>query len=119
MKRANGRRSQAGRVMIAGSLNRLRRKGCTASSESGPPRLNRMMEIFKEASLPRLRGRWPRNRGRRGCDAPTPVPSPSVADYRDTSPEDGGGKEAAASSRRRLPVAHDLDQLRDVVWRGL
>ena len=31
---------------IAGSPNRLRRKGCTASSESGPPRLNRMMAIF-------------------------------------------------------------------------
>src|SRR6186713_2512506 len=46
MKRASGRRSQAGRLMIAGSLNRLRRNGCTASSESGPPRLNRMMAIF-------------------------------------------------------------------------
>ena len=35
-----------GSEMIAGSLNRLRRNGCTASGESGPPRLNRTMAIF-------------------------------------------------------------------------
>src|SRR5690349_14984319 len=74
MKRASGRRSQAGRVMIAGSLNRLRRKGCTASSESGPPRLNRTMAIFISND---------------------------------------------ERSRRRLPVAHRLDQLGDVLGRGL
>src|SRR5258708_24851981 len=46
MKRASGFRRTEGRLTIAGSLNRLRRKGCTASSESGPPRLNRTMAIF-------------------------------------------------------------------------
>src|SRR5438552_4770930 len=38
MSRASGSRSGAGRRMIAGSLNRLTRKGRTASGESGPPR---------------------------------------------------------------------------------
>src|SRR5437016_11173914 len=38
MSSASGSRSIAGRRMIAGSLNRLTRKGRTASGESGPPR---------------------------------------------------------------------------------
>src|SRR5215472_8400293 len=38
IKRASGSRSKPGRPMIAGSLNRLARKGPTASIESGPPR---------------------------------------------------------------------------------
>src|SRR5713226_692332 len=45
-KLANGPRSTDGRRRIAGSPNRLRRNGCTDSSESGPPRLNRMMATF-------------------------------------------------------------------------
>src|SRR5262245_10321221 len=32
--------------MIAGSLNRLKRKGSTASSDAGPPRLNRTTAIL-------------------------------------------------------------------------
>src|SRR3954471_22489176 len=69
MKLASGSRSHAGRVMIAGSLNRLRRNGCTASSESGPPRLNRTIAIFIDL--------------------------------------------------RRLPAAHGLDQLGDMLGWGL
>src|SRR5215472_10764930 len=38
MSRASGRRTRAGRSMMAGSLNRLVRNGGTASGESGPPR---------------------------------------------------------------------------------
>src|SRR5438477_2259136 len=38
MRRASGRRKSAGWRRMAGSLNRLNRKGCTASSRSGPPR---------------------------------------------------------------------------------
>src|SRR5487761_1548444 len=38
MSHATGTRSGAGSRMIAGSLNRLNRKGATAASESGPPR---------------------------------------------------------------------------------
>src|SRR5688572_3870266 len=38
-------RSKAGTRMIAGSLNRLNRNGRTASSESGPPRLNRTIAV--------------------------------------------------------------------------
>src|SRR6516164_58908 len=37
-KRANGSRRKPGRPIIAGSLNRLTRKGRTACNESGPPR---------------------------------------------------------------------------------
>src|SRR5689334_10150353 len=36
--RASGKRKNAGRRRMAGSLNRLKRKGCTASSRSGPPK---------------------------------------------------------------------------------
>ena len=35
-----------------GIANRSRRKGCTASSDSGPPRLNRMMAIFTRSRSP-------------------------------------------------------------------
>ena len=45
-KPASGPRMNDGTRRIAGSPNRLRRKGWTASSESGPPRLNRMIAIF-------------------------------------------------------------------------
>src|SRR5437763_14087291 len=38
MMRASGSRTGAGNRKIAGSLNRLNRKGCTASNRSGPPR---------------------------------------------------------------------------------
>src|SRR5687767_3749445 len=38
-------RSKADTRMIAGSLNRLNRNGRTASSESGPPRLNRTIAV--------------------------------------------------------------------------
>src|SRR6266478_783668 len=38
MTYASGKRAKAGRRRMAGSLNRLKRKGCTASSRSGPPR---------------------------------------------------------------------------------
>src|SRR6185437_10818195 len=38
---ASGRRTIPGRRITAGSLNRLNRNGSTASSRSGPPRLNR------------------------------------------------------------------------------
>src|SRR5579864_5811642 len=40
MTQASKLRKGCGRPIIAGSLNRLRRKGCTASGRSGPPRLN-------------------------------------------------------------------------------
>src|ERR1041385_1385360 len=40
MSFASGRRMSAGSRRIAGSLNRLKRKGSTASCPSGPPRLN-------------------------------------------------------------------------------
>src|ERR1700730_3759626 len=72
-KLANGLRISAGRRRIAGSPNRLRRNGCTDSSESGPPRLNRMMATFTRPS----------------------------------------------SRRRGFPVAHDLDELRDILRRRL
>src|SRR3984893_8718974 len=38
MMRASGNRTSAGNRRMAGSLNRLNRKGCTASNRSGPPR---------------------------------------------------------------------------------
>ena len=46
MNRASGMRTIAGREMIAGSENRLRRNGSTASGLSGPPRLNRTIPNF-------------------------------------------------------------------------
>ena len=45
-----------------------------------------------EPPLPRLRGRCRRNRRRRGTATEMVRHAPSVADYRDTSPEDGGGE---------------------------
>src|SRR3954470_18050916 len=87
MKLASGNRSQAGRVMIAGSLNRLRRNGCTASSESRPPRLNRMIAIFIAAHIP--------------------------------LPLAGGRRRFGEGLSRRLPAAHGLDQLGDMLGRGL
>src|SRR5436190_17216543 len=109
IKRASGRCSQAGRVMIAGSLNRLRRKGCTASSESGPPRLNRMMAIFiSPSSRAKPRDLFYRATARSSADKTGP-----------STPLRSGRDDGSGSRPRRLPVAHDLDQLRDVLGRGL
>ena len=70
MKRASGRRSSAGRRRIAGSLNRLRRNGCTAS------------ERIRTAEIEQ---------------------------------DDGDLHEPHAG----LPVAHDLDELGDMLRRRL
>src|SRR6516225_1657729 len=45
MKRANGARKGLGKPIMAGSLNRLTRKGRTASRESGPPRFIRTTAV--------------------------------------------------------------------------
>ena len=52
MRRASHPRSGCGRPMIAGSLNRLNRKGLTASRLSGPPRLNRTTPIRLTRAAP-------------------------------------------------------------------
>src|ERR1700746_3903011 len=45
MIRARGSRTSAGNRRMAGSLNRLKRKGRTASSRSGPPRFINTTEV--------------------------------------------------------------------------
>jgi len=53
------------------------------------------MGMFADViSLPRLRGRWPRLTRTEGVKNLVALEflTPSVADYRDTSPEDGGGE---------------------------
>src|SRR5258708_37900563 len=117
MKRASGFGRREGKPMIAGSLNRLRRKGCTASNESGPPRLNRMMAIFmgieRRAKVPRCapaRRYSARDDTNFLVDASSPTELSSRA-QRGTFP-------LLFSRRPRLPVAPDLDQLRHMVgWR--
>src|SRR5487761_717735 len=49
--RARGRRNSPGSAMIAGSPNRLRRNGSTASGASGPPRFISTTVLFA-ISLP-------------------------------------------------------------------
>ena len=43
---AKGYLRKVGKLIMAGSLNRLNKKGSTASKLSGPPRLNNMTAFF-------------------------------------------------------------------------
>src|SRR6266404_73656 len=111
MKRASGFRRNDGRLMIAGSPNKLRRKGCTASSESGPPRLNRMMAIFMGIECRVKVPRYARDDSIFLVDALSPTRLSSRAQR--------GTFVLCFSRRPRLPVAHDLDQPRHMVGRRL
>jgi hypothetical protein len=46
MSLANGYLNIPGKLMIPGSLNKLNKKGSTASKLSGPPRLNNIMAFL-------------------------------------------------------------------------
>ena len=50
----------AGKLMMSGSVNRLRRNGSTASGASGPPRLKRMTASLNRGSVSAIvrHGRW-------------------------------------------------------------